>query len=205
MEDNAFRLSAFPVQHRGGGCFGFLFEEKARRPFLPERAEALHVPFGPERSKLVRGESITLSDGAVIRPDDVLGPVIAGTRYIHIGDIGRTDGILEYCRDADAITIEATYLQEEVEMAQQFGHLTAAQAAYLARQANAGALLLTHISRRYFEYAVRAEAQLIFPNTYVARDYDHFQISREGVTRLPNRWHGRHEPEVVAEVIEEPE
>jgi len=202
LEDNNFRLSAFPVQHRGGGCFGFLFEEKARRPFLPERAEALGVPFGPERSKLVRGESITLPGGAIIQPDDVLGPTLAGTRYVHIGDIGRTEGILEICWDADAITIEATYLQEEVEMAQQFGHLTAAQAARLARQANAGALLLTHISRRYFEHAVRAEAQLIFPNTYVARDYDHFLISREGVARLPNRWRGRQEPEVVVEAIE---
>ncbi len=203
LEDNTFRLSAFPVQHRGGGCFGFLFEEKARRPFLPERAEALGVPFGPERSKLVRGEAVTLSDGVIVRPDDVLGPEIAGTRYVHIGDIGRTDSVLEHCRGADAITIEATYLQAELEMAQQFGHLTAAQAAQLARQADAGALLLTHISRRYFEYAVRAEAQLIFPNTYVARDYDHFQIGREGVARLPNRWHGRPEPEVVAETIEE--
>ncbi len=60
MEDDAFRLSAFPVTHRGGGTFGFLFEEKARRPFLTEQADALGVPAGPLRAGLVAGKACTL-------------------------------------------------------------------------------------------------------------------------------------------------
>lgn len=44
LEDKNFTLSAFPVQHRGTDCFGFTFEEKTRRPFLPEKAEALGIP-----------------------------------------------------------------------------------------------------------------------------------------------------------------
>ena len=40
LEDDGFRLSAFPVVHRGPGCFGFTFEEPSRRPFLAERAAA---------------------------------------------------------------------------------------------------------------------------------------------------------------------
>src|SRR3990170_3923626 len=63
LEDEDFALSAFPVQHRGAGSFGFAFEEKARRPFLVERAEALGVPAGPVRRRLVAGETITLPDG----------------------------------------------------------------------------------------------------------------------------------------------
>jgi ribonuclease Z len=189
VEDEKFHLSAFPVTHRGSGCYGFLFAEKARRPFLAEKAAALGVPFGPERGRLVQGKSITLADGRTIRPDDVLGDPIPGTKYVHIGDVGRTNNLREVCHQADAITIEATYQDEDADLAARFGHLTAGQAARLARDVQAKALLLTHISRRYYEQMVRQEAQLIFPDAYVARDYDHFQVVRGGVTRLRNRRH----------------
>lgn len=184
MEDDKFTLSAFPVSHRGPDCYGFLFAEKDRRPFLAEKADALGVPFGPERARLVRGEAITLADGRTINPDEVLGELIPGTRYVHIGDAGRTDNLLEPCRNADALTIEATYTEADAEMAQQFGHLTAARAARLAKEAGVGTLILTHLSRRYYERDVLQEGQSIFPNTYVARDFDHFQISKEGTVRL---------------------
>jgi len=188
MEDDKFILSAFPVNHRGPDCYGFLFQEKVRRPFLAEKAAELGIPFGPERARLVRGESVTLSDGRTIEPDDVLGDPIPGTRYVHIGDIGRINGhVREACQDADALVIESTYIEKEAEMARQFGHMTAAGAARLAREANVKTLILTHLSRRYFEREVRNEARAIFPNSYVARDFDHFQITRGGAVRLKNR------------------
>jgi ribonuclease Z len=190
MEDEKFALSAFAVSHRGPDCFGFLFQEKTRRPFLAEKADALGVPFGPERSRLVRGEAIMLADGRTISPGDVLGDIVPGVRYAHIADAGRIDNLVEICRGADALTIEATYTEAEAEMAEHFGHLTAARAATLAQQAGVKSLILTHLSRRYFERDIAAEAQAIFPATYVARDFDHFQITKEGATRLKreNRW-----------------
>ena len=183
IEDDTFRLTAFPVDHRGPDCFGYLFEEQAHRPFLADRALALGVPFGPERKQLVRGESIVLPGGRQIDPDDVLGPSIPGTKYVHIGDVGRTDNLLEICRDASTLVIESTYLEEEADMAEQFGHMTAARAAQLARDAGVKTLILTHLSRRYRERDVRKEARSIFPNTYVARDLDHFIINRDGAER----------------------
>jgi ribonuclease Z len=39
-------------------------------------------------------------------------------------------------------------------------------------------LILTHVSRRYREREVLAEAQAIFPNTIVARDFAAFQVRR---------------------------
>ena len=183
VEDDTFRLTAFPVDHRGPDCFGYLFEEKAHRSFLPERALELGVPFGPERKQLVRGEAVVLADGRTIQPDDVLGPSVPGTRYVHIGDVGRTDNLLEVCRDASTLVIESTYLEEEADMAQQFGHMTAAKAARLAEDAGVKTLILTHLSRRYRERDVRNEARSIFPNTYVARDLDHFIINRDGAKR----------------------
>lgn len=182
--DDKFRLSAFAVSHRGPDNLGYLFEEHPHRPFLAERAAELGVPFGPERSRLVKGEAITLEDGRLIRPEDVLGPAFPGTKYVHIGDIGRTDSLLDIVHGADALVMEATYLTAEADMASEFGHMTAARAAQLAADAGVKTLILTHLSRRYSEREVRQEARSIFPNTYVARDMDHFQITREGVVRL---------------------
>jgi len=184
LEDSKFKLSAFPVEHRGPDCLGYLFEEKSRRPFLEDKAAELDIPAGPERGHLVRGETVTLPDGRIIEPDQVLGEEIPGTKYVHIGDVGRTDTLIDICRDADALVVESTYTKEETEMAADYGHLTATQAAELAIAANVHTLILTHISRRHTEREIKREARAIFPNTFVARDFDHYQISRRNVVRL---------------------
>jgi ribonuclease Z len=179
LEDDRFQLSAFPVDHRGPGCFGFAFEEKPRRPFLADQADELGVPAGPERRELVQGRSITLADGREIRPEDVLGEAIRGAKLVHVGDCGQTDNLHEVVAGADALVIEATYLEYEEELARRFGHLTAARAARLAAETGVDQLILTHISRRYREGDVLDEAQGIFPNTIVARDLDRYQVRRK--------------------------
>ncbi len=182
--DDSMTLSAFPVSHRGPGCFGFAFEEKAHRPFLAEKAEALGVPAGPERRLLVAGEAIQLADGRIVRPEQVLGEAIPGVKLVYVGDAGRIDDLVEPARGADALVIEATYLDVEAEMAAQFGHITAAQAATLARDADVRCLFLVHISRRYSERAIAAEARAIFPNSIVPRDLDHYKILRDGCEQM---------------------
>ena len=178
FENSDFAVTAFPVYHRGQDCYGYLFEEKPRRPFLPEKAEALNIPPGPWRRDLVAGQPATLPDGRTILPDDVLGEARQGSKLVHVGDVGRTSDLVEICRDADALVIEATYLQEEAQMAKDFAHMTAREAAELAAAAGVQNLVLTHISRRYRERDVYAEARAVFPNTVVARDFDHFQVRR---------------------------
>jgi ribonuclease Z len=179
FEADDFSVAAFPVSHRGPDCLGYVFEEKARRPFLPEKADALGVPFGPERRELVNGQGITLPDGKRVEPDDVLGPLPKGMKLVVVGDTGKTENLLEVSKDADALVIESTYLDEEADMARQFSHLTARQAAELAVEAGVKKLILTHISRRYRAKDVIKEAQAIFANTVVARDFDTFQIKKD--------------------------
>jgi ribonuclease Z len=98
---------------------------------------------------------------------------------VHVGDSGRTDNLLEVCHQADLLVIEATYLSGEVDLARSFAHLTALQAAELAKEAGVKNLILTHVSRRYRERDVLSEAQEVFPQTSVARDFDVFQVKRD--------------------------
>jgi len=180
FETEDFTITAVPVMHRGPDCYGFVFEGRERRPFLPEKADALGVPFGPQRRDLVAGQTITLEDGRRVGPEDVLGAMQKGTKLVFIGDVGRTEDLVEVCRDADGLVIESTYLEEEADMARQFSHLTAKQAATLAARAGVKKLILTHISRRYREKDILAEAQAVFPGALVARDFDTYQFKREG-------------------------
>jgi ribonuclease Z len=178
LENDDFVLRAFPVSHRGAGCFGFSFEERSRRRFLVDEAEKLGVPAGQERKLLVRGESVALADGTVVQPDQVLGQPLPGAKLVYVGDAGRIDDLFTYVREADGLVIEATYLSAEAELAEEFGHLTAVQAASLAREAGVRTLYLNHISRRYSGREVLEEAQTVFPNTVVVRDFDRFEIRR---------------------------
>jgi ribonuclease Z len=179
IEESDFTVSAFPVHHRGPDNYGYLFQEKGRRPFLPEKAEALGLPPGPWRKDLVQGDAVHLPNGRIIYPEQVLGGFKAGTRLTVIGDVGDTTNLLSYCDQADALVVEATYLESEAEMASQFSHLTARRAAELAKSAGVQQLILTHLSRRYRERDILEEAQQVFANTTVARDFDTFNIKKE--------------------------
>ena len=184
FDTDDFSVSAFPVHHRGPDCFGYLFEERSRRPFLPKKAEQLGIPPGPLRRQLVAGQVVQLADGRLVEPDQVLGAARPGTHMVHVGDSGRTDNLLDVCHQADLLVIEATYLSGEVDMARSFAHLTALQAAELAKEAGVKNLILTHISRRYREKDVLLEAREVFPQTFVARDFDVFQVKRDQCLKI---------------------
>jgi ribonuclease Z len=179
FEADNFTISAFPVDHRGSNSLGFRFEERSRRPFLPEKAEALDVPPGPWRRDLVDGKTVTLPDGRKIEPDQVLGEPRKGVSLVVVGDTGKPEKVVQYAKDADALVIESTYIQAEEDLARRFDHLTAAQAATVAKDAGVGQLFLTHLSRRYRERDVLEEAQEVFKPVHVARDFDHYKILRE--------------------------
>ena len=174
-----FTITAFPVSHRGPDCYGYLFEEKSHQPFLAEKADELGIPPGPLRGKLVKGENVTLPDGRVINPDMVIGDPRPGTRLAAIGDLGETGSLVDLLQGVDGLVMESTYLEEEADMARQYAHLTARQAAEFASRVNAGKLILTHLSRRYRDRDVLAEARAVFEKVSVARDFDTYTIKRD--------------------------
>lgn len=174
-----FSVSAFPVTHRGAECFGYIFQEESRRPFLADEAEALGVPAGPERSRLVRGETITLSDGRIIRPEMVLGDEIRGVKLVFTGDVARTDNLREAVAEADALVIEGTFLERDRQMAESFGHITVEQAAQLAAETGVRGLLINHVSRRYSESEMIQAVRNIFPEGQIVRDLDHYVVRRD--------------------------
>jgi ribonuclease Z len=171
-----FTVDCFPVRHRDTDSFGFAFESQVRRHLLPDRLSALGVPDGSVRKVLAEGRPVTLDDGRTIDPDDVLGPPAKGKKLVIVGDTETTDGLSDYAGDADLLVIEATFLDRDSSAARDYGHLTAAKAAALAAESGVKQLVLTHISGRYPEQDILAEAAKIFPNSRVAADFDRVAI-----------------------------
>jgi ribonuclease Z len=119
---------------------------------------------------------VTLPDGATIDPEDVLGPPERRKKLVIIGDTETTEGLAEHVRDADILVIEATFLDRDAAIARDYGHLTAAEAAALAATSGVKLLVLTHISGRYADEEILAEARETFPNSRIAMDFDCMEI-----------------------------
>ncbi len=190
FENKKVTIEAFLVEHRRTPCFGFLFEERARRRFLQEQADALGVPFGPERAELVRGKPITLDSGRVIQPTEVLGEPIAGAKLCFVSDVGHTGPLHEIAHGSDLLVIEGTYLDRDKQLARDFGHITVAAAAKLAQRAKVKHLVLHHIGRRYRVKEILAEAHQHYPKTIVVGDLDRVRI-RDDAPLEWERWSQR--------------
>jgi ribonuclease Z len=171
-----WRLDAFAVAHRGTASLGYRFQDELRHPLISERLDALGVPAGPERALLAQGRSVVLADGRHIEPEMVRGAPAVGTALAVVGDTEEIAGLIEPVRGADALVIEATFLERDATLARARGHLTAAAAARLARDAEVHELLLTHISGRYSPDEILTEAARHFPNVRVVSDFDRTSI-----------------------------
>jgi len=163
----------FAVDHRGASAIGWLLEEHDRLGrFNPERARELGIPEGPQWGRIHRGEPVTLEDGRIITPEELVGAPRPGRKVAYTGDTRPCEGTLQAAHGTDVLIHEATFAEEERARAVETGHSTAREAARVAAGAGARRLLLTHISARYSRDAaeLEREARQIFAATRVARD-----------------------------------
>jgi ribonuclease Z len=189
LEREGYRILVFPVHH-GVSAVGYAVVEDPRPGrFDPDAADALGVPNGPERGALQRGESITLDDGRVLTPDAVLGEARRGRRIVLPGDTAPAEAVRVLAEGADVLVHEATFGEEERGRAAETSHSTAVQAAEIARDAGVRMLALTHLSTRYFGPELAREAQAVFAETVVPRDFDVIEVPfpERGPPRLVKR------------------
>ncbi|GAB1433458.1 ribonuclease Z [Spirochaetota bacterium] len=178
-----FTIRAFPLRHTRV-CCGYTLEE-APRPgiFHPERASELLVPRGPLWSKLQAGEPVQNSNGVMIRPEEVLGPSRSGRKFSYVTDSLYFPEIANEVSNSDLFICEGMFEKALLESAIEKKHMTAYQAAQLARDAGGIKKLgLIHYSPRYTEHELKIiidEARSIFPNTVLTKDRMCFPLEYE--------------------------
>lgn len=118
----------------------------------------------------VDGKTIKLEDVSWVRKGDVFAVVI---------DTKFCQAAIDIAKDAKMLLCESTYLEEHRDLAESHHHMTAKQAATIAKEAGAQELILTHYSARYRDLdEFQKEAREIFPNTQVADDFKRFPFPK---------------------------
>lgn len=174
-EDDKIVLEARRLDH-AVECFGYRLKEKDRRTMLPERCEALGVR-GRAIGELQKKGSVVV-DGKTVSVDDVSVPK-PGQGVAFVMDTRPCPGAVELARGVDMLICESTYLSTESVEAHDHGHMTAADAARVAKEAGARRLVLTHFSQRYQSTdPFVAEAREIHADAIVAKDTKRYEIPK---------------------------
>ncbi|MFI5890758.1 ribonuclease Z [Actinoplanes sp. NPDC051513] len=154
------RLTALPLWH-SLPTYGYRVTEPDGRRMVPSLLAA-HGISGPAVGELQRAGrlgDVTLDQVSTARP---------GQSFAFIMDTGLCDNVYALAEGVDLLVIESTFLEEDAEMARMVGHLTARQAAAVARESAVRVLVLTHFSQRYQDASrYLAEARLEFDGEIV--------------------------------------
>ena len=171
-EEKEYTVQAISADHVVQ-ALAYAFVEKPRPGrFNKEKAERLGVPEGPLWSKLQHGESVRLSNGKIVKPEDVLGKPRLGRKIVYTGDTRPLKALVKLAENADLLIHEATLEDELKERASEDGHSTPSEAAKTAKKARVKRLILTHISARYkTPDSLLKQAKKIFRNVDVAEDF----------------------------------
>lgn len=163
-----FTLSCARLDHGAVETYGYRLQEPDGRTFLPERLQSAGIR-GPAVGELARTGAVVV-DGRRITAEEMSTPR-PGQAMAFVMDTRPCDAALELARDVDLLVIESTYLSSEAREAHDHGHMTAAQAATIARDAGAKRVVLTHFSQRYLSLdAFAEEAGAIHGDVRIARD-----------------------------------
>jgi ribonuclease Z len=179
-EQDDFSIRSFFLRHTKP-CYGYTLEEKPRPgAFHPEKAIALGVPRGPQWSLLQGGQEQVLANGSTVKPEDVLGPPRSGRKFSYVTDTLYMPEIAREVKNSDLFICEGMFEDALLASAVEKRHMTARQAALLAKAAGGIKQLgLIHYSPRYADKELKVllkEAQEVFPDTVLTRDRMQFPI-----------------------------
>ncbi len=179
VDNDDYSVEAFRLDHTKP-CYGYTMREKDRPGlFHPEKAMELQVPRGPMWNRLQHGEPVVLDDGRTIEPRDIMGKARPGRTFSYVTDTLYKSSIARHVHDADLLLCEGMFDESLKESAMEKKHMTASQAAMIARDAKVASMGLIHYSPRYTDRELRIlldEAREIFPPTFLARDRMAFDI-----------------------------
>lgn len=178
-EGKDFYIRAFPLSHTKT-CVGYTLEELDRPgEFNPEKAESLGIPRGPLWGKLQRGEEVTSADGRIIKPSDVMGEKRSGRKFSFVTDTQYLPSIAREVQGSDLLICEGMFADDCEDQAKEKKHMTARQAATIARDANASRMAMIHYSPRYTDRELDVllkQAQEVYPKAELTRDRMIFDI-----------------------------
>ncbi|MCI5473826.1 MAG: ribonuclease Z [Spirochaetia bacterium] len=173
FEGDGFYIRAFPLDHTKT-CVGYTLEELDRPgEFNPEKAELLNVPVGPLWGKLQKGQPVVSSDGKTVFPEDVMGKKRSGRKFSFVTDTLYKTSIAKEVYGSDLLVCEAMFENDLIDQAKEKKHMTAREAALIARDSNSLRMYMIHYSPRYNDKELEKlllQAREIYPGAELSKD-----------------------------------
>ncbi len=177
FENDKLKVHCACLKHRLP-AYGYRVSEKDKPGvFDIKKAEDSNIPPGPIYSELQTGKTVKLEDGRSFNGQDFCGPPRKGESFVYCTDTIFSESAVNLSKNADLLVHESTFSKEDEKMAYEKLHSTTIMAAKTALLSNAKKLIITHLSPRYTQKSpikpsdLLKEAQKIFPNTYLAKDF----------------------------------
>lgn len=178
-EGDGYYVRCFPLDHTKT-CVGYTLEELDRPgEFNVEKAKALGIPLGPLFGKLQKGEEISLDDGRIVKPSDVMGEKRSGRKFSFVTDTKYLPSISKEVMGSDLLICEGMFADDCEAQAKEKKHMTSRQSATIARDSNSSRMAMIHYSPRYTDRDLEVllkQAQEVYPKAELTKDRMIFDI-----------------------------
>ena len=177
-ETPEYTIKAMKLMHTAP-TLAYCFQEKDKLKLNMEYLSKFGLKKHPILKELQQGKNIKWEGKAIKAKDATITK--KGRKLSIVLDTGMNaqleDRLIEFINDSDVLVMESTFGEESADKAKEYTHLTAAQAAKIAKKAKAKRLFLTHFSQRYSNVEpLKEQAAKIFKNAECARDLQKVQM-----------------------------
>ena len=177
FENDKIKVNCALLKHKIP-AYGYRVSEKDKPGIFDiKKAESLNIKPGPIYSELQRGKKVLLEDGRTFEGKDFCGTPRKGKSFVYCTDTLFSESAVSLSLNADLLVHESTFSKEDESMAYEKLHSTTIMAAKTALLSNTKKLIITHLSPSYTnKNAIKPsdllkEAQKVFPNTQLAKDF----------------------------------
>jgi len=172
-ENDEYKIEAYELLH-STPTLGYRFTIKSKLRFDKAKLE-INGLSGPILGELERNGRIIHHGKKLLRED--LSYFTDEKVFAYVLDTGVCDNITKLIHYADAVLMEGTYLDSEIDLANEFMHMTGQRAALYARENHVKKLMLTHFSERYKDLNLYQKAvEKTYKNTHISHDFDIFEF-----------------------------
>lgn len=174
IQSDKYSIESLYMDH-SAPCLAYSFKEKDKRKINLEYTKKFGLIQHPLLGELQKGKTITYQ-GKKITPAKAT-TVKKGLKVTIILDTLMCDNAIKIAKESDILICESTFSKYEEELAKEYKHLTAEQAALIAKKAKVKQLILAHFSQRYQDIKeLEEEAKTIFKNTLAVKDLEQISI-----------------------------
>lgn len=176
FEDKKLKLTSFPLDHRVPTC-GFLFQEKKSLPNINKSFVKEYEPNIEEIHEIRNGGGYTTKEKHFIPHEKLVKPAFEPRSFAYCSDTKYFEGLSDNFSDVELLYSECTFMKDFQQVAEDKFHMTTEDAAKIAKEANAGKLIVGHFSARYKDISdLKKELLSMNPKAEVVCDNQTFHV-----------------------------